>query len=223
VDSYDSRFTLRSLGQVARLTPGSPMALGHDVGGWAYAMTFAADRSVNEEGERLADEWTEKRKAVELRDAAKASWVRQLFYWPKKASYSADLAARIGSGLAREVSLHWRFDKATCSVCNGDMRKCPHMPGEEYDGKRCFYEMDDVTEVLETSFVVRGGQHGTSIWNIPFGAGGARSLPEFGEAIREAKADRETWSEWTRALKERTTRQTGVERWLAQSGGWPRA
>ena len=212
IDYYDSRFSDRGLKQLAAAaagtpsSPGSPIALGHDMGGWGYAAMFETDVLVNDAGARVR----------ELRDMTKASWARGHFFFPKAASWAPDLATRIRAGLTREMSAHWTFDKATCSVCEQDIRGCEHFPGEEYekDGKksRCFYEMEGVVDYLETSFVVRGGQRATSIWSRGGDGESAACRIPFGDAIREMKSRREWWAEWERSFrKERPSEKRSAE------------
>jgi len=190
IDYYDSRFTTRGLKEVAKAWPGSVMARGHAMQGAPLARVFEADVMLHESAGE------ERSKPRELRDVAKASWARGLFYFSRSMSYAADLAEAIETGLEREVSLHWQFTRALCSECGNDVRSqdCTHVPGEEYDGRRAWYEMDGVTEVIETSFVLKGGQRGTSL----FGGDSLEQAAsfEFGRAIREVKTDRDAWAQW---------------------------
>ena len=188
IDSYESRFAEKSLREVKTLMPGSGMTCGHDMSGWSYATMYDA-------GVRGTDGET---RLKELRDLSKATWVTGRYYWPKKATWGEDLSLRILGGVTREVSAHWAFDLAVCSICDDDMRKCDHYPGEEYDGKKCWYEIRNVTDYIETAFVVKGGQYGTSTY--PVEGRGAQIVP-FDEAIREMKSHREWWSDWKRSTR----------------------
>jgi len=213
IDYYDSRFTEKALRQIARLIPGAPMTRGHQMDHWAYAATFDADVLENEKAKS--------QRLKELRDVGLADWVRGLFFWPKAASWANDLRVRIDGGLTREVSAHWRFEKATCSICSEDIRRCPHMPGEEYENadktkSRCFYEMEQVTEYLETGFVVRGGQKNTAIWGPGMEEAAERVL--FGEAIREIKSRKTMWDEWKRSL-DQTNGTVSAAGWLGRGLG----
>lgn len=40
-------------------------------------------------------------------------------------------------GVIDRFSIAWHFSKVECSVCGEDWLKCPHWPGQEYDGRRC--------------------------------------------------------------------------------------
>ena len=211
IDYYHSRFSERALRQVARLVPDTPMSIGHHIDWLPVGRAFDADVLMNDsEGARLR----------ELRDVNKASWVRGLWYWSRHQDGASDLRARIDAGIVKEVSAHWFFERATCSECKTrDIRdpECEHVPGEKYDDRRCFYEMDDVTEYVETGLVVRGGQIGTSIWSAGSEQAAAARLP-FGDAIREIKQDRGLFGEWGQRWRQAAERSNGSAReWLAEA------
>ena len=57
----------------------------------------------------------------------------------------------IKSGKKKEVSIGCSVATRICSIC-GDST-CHHKPGEYYNGKQCFMELDDPTDVFEWAFV----------------------------------------------------------------------
>ena len=66
-----------------------------------------------------------------------------------------DLIAEIKGGIKKEVSVGFRSQKAICSICGTDNRKtwCDHYNGRMYDGKQCYFTMEDITDTYELSFV----------------------------------------------------------------------
>lgn len=66
---------------------------------------------------------------------------------------NASIIAEIKGGIKREVSVGFRAEKATCSICKGDIWTCRHWWGKMYDGLRCYATLDDVTDAYELSFV----------------------------------------------------------------------
>lgn len=216
IDYYDSRFTVRGLKEVAKLWPGSVMARGHSMLSAPLARVFEGDVLVHESAA------AERGKARELRDLAQASWARGLAFVSRRMSHAADLAEAIETGLEREVSLHWQFTRALCSECGNDVRsqECTHVPGEEYDGRRAWYEMDGVTEIIETSFVLKGGQRGTSLFGGD--AGEQAASFNFGRAIREVKTDRSAWDSWRRLAPSASSdsgRHLSARDWLGRALG----
>lgn len=151
IDSYYSRFNAKTLRVLAEKVVGQSVLIGHNKNSLPIGRFFKAEVVKREDGHE---------------------WLRTWFYWPKNLTFvdgftSEDLLIGIESGLYMEVSISWSYQKALCSVCNGDIRSCDHIPGKEYaiDGvvKLCWYETDDIETVLEGSFVFKGGQYGTSV------------------------------------------------------------
>lgn len=66
-----------------------------------------------------------------------------------------ELIAEIKGGIKKEVSVGFRSQKAICSICGTDNRKtwCDHFNGRMYDGKLCYFTMEDITDTYELSFV----------------------------------------------------------------------
>lgn len=63
------------------------------------------------------------------------------------------IISEIKGGIKREVSVGFRAEKATCSICKGDIWSCRHWWGKMYDGLRCYATLDDVSDAYELSFV----------------------------------------------------------------------
>lgn len=65
------------------------------------------------------------------------------------------LIADIEGGIKKEVSVGCRIGAAVCSVCGIDNTKtwCEHMPGREYDGKKCHFRLEGGKDAYEASFV----------------------------------------------------------------------
>lgn len=66
---------------------------------------------------------------------------------------NASLISEIKGGIKREVSVGFRANKATCSICKTDIWSCSHWWGKTYDGRMCYAELDDVSDAYELSFV----------------------------------------------------------------------
>lgn len=59
----------------------------------------------------------------------------------------------IKSGKKKEVSIGCSVATRTCSICGDSTGSCNHKPGEYYNGKQCFMELNDPTDVFEWSFI----------------------------------------------------------------------
>ena len=67
----------------------------------------------------------------------------------------AGFIAAIKGGILREVSVSFNCASSTCSICgtNNVESYCKHWPGRDYEGRQCTYELSDVYDVYELSFV----------------------------------------------------------------------
>lgn len=71
-----------------------------------------------------------------------------------------DLIAEIKGGIKKEVSVGVACGKAVCSICGTDNRKdyCSHFWGRVYDGKTCYFKLEDAKDAYEVSFVAVAAQ-----------------------------------------------------------------
>ena len=151
VDKHHSRFPEEELEKIAAMVPGRPLMERHDIRGALPRGTFFRAR-LHREGERVS--------------------VRPDVYVLRTAENEAFIA-NIEGGVYRETSIGFAFAKPECSVCGKDIRACPHVPGETYDGKSCHYLLRDVLEVIEGSVVASGSQ-GTQFVPVSEGLAAAR-------------------------------------------------
>lgn len=68
---------------------------------------------------------------------------------------NASLIADIKGGIKKEVSVGFRLGSYICSVCGTDNAEawCKHVPGREYDGRKCHFTMSRIEDAYEMSFV----------------------------------------------------------------------
>lgn len=171
VDSYFSRFPEESLKKISKLVVGQSVLKGHDYNKLPIARFF-------------------KGKVVE-KDGI--SWVRAWFYWLKNTDGAEDLVKNIDGGVYREVSIGFSCSEYICSICEKDIRRCEHIPGEKYKKQDCFYNMTKVEEVLEGSLVFKGAQVGTQL------AGERNKLTQEFIDLKKQKNDTEDRAVWDTA------------------------
>lgn len=75
-------------------------------------------------------------------------------YMPRCKS-TEDVILQIESGIRKEVSVGCAASKAVCSVCGAERGSvpCGHIRGESYGNVLCYFELSDVTDAYEWSFV----------------------------------------------------------------------
>lgn len=59
----------------------------------------------------------------------------------------------IKSGKRKKVNIGCSVATRTCSICRDSTGSCKHKPGEYYNGKQCFMELNNPIEVFEWTFV----------------------------------------------------------------------
>ena len=85
-------------------------------------------------------------------------------YMPKTEE-NATMIERIDSGICKEVSVGCASKKRVCSVCSKDTYSggCYHIGGKAYDGELCFFELSDITDAYEWSFVAVPAQRAAGV------------------------------------------------------------
>ena len=78
---------------------------------------------------------------------------------------NAELIREIEGGSKKEVSVGCGVRPGRCSICGEEQgsRKCAHVKGREYGGKRCFAEISEVTDAYEWSFVAVPAQRDAGV------------------------------------------------------------
>lgn len=136
VDRDIERFTDKALDQMAKLFVGKTMIMDHN---WK------------------ASNQTARIYSAEVSDLPGTDGGKQLLlmaYMLKTAETEAAITS-IEGGILREVSIAVRAEKAICNICGVNRREkwCGHMPGKEYDGKKCHTDLENITDAYEVSFV----------------------------------------------------------------------
>lgn len=141
VDRDFERFTVESLFQMEKLFVGKTGIYDH------------SPRAVNQTA-RIFDCRVE---AVEGRKTSLGDDYFRLVakaYIPRCKS-SEDVIVQIESGIRKEVSVGISANRVVCSVCASEKgaSPCSHIKGQRYGDALCYFELCDVTDAYEWSFV----------------------------------------------------------------------
>ena len=147
VDKHFSRFPKEELETIARLVPGRPLMLLHDI------RTKMPLGKIFRGWLALNDQHTE---TEHYRSSVQAD------VYVLRTAENASAIENIEGGVWAETSIGFSFRLPECSICNSDLRSCDHQPGRTYEGRQCHYIMREVLEVIETSLVPSGSQ-GTEV------------------------------------------------------------
>lgn len=139
VDRDFERFPRKSLERLAELFVGKSGIFDHC---WTAAGQTARLYKVE-----VVDEPGQKTKAGDA-----LSWLKGYAYMVRTES-NQDLIAEIEGGIKREVSVGCSVARMTCSICGEESWHCGHCKGEVYDGKLCFFSLEEPQDAYEWSFV----------------------------------------------------------------------
>ena len=112
-----------------------------------------------------------------------ACWLKGYAYMVRTEA-NQDLIAEIEAGIKKEVSVGCAVGRSTCSICGSTAGSCGHRRGQIYDGKLCFFNLQDPADAYEWSFVAVPAQRKAGVvksMRSPWGA-------EQDQAVRQAKA-----------------------------------
>ncbi|NBI08641.1 hypothetical protein D1641_01225 [Colidextribacter sp. OB.20] len=131
VDRDNERFTEDALKEMADLFVGRPVLMDHQ---WSArsqtARIYAGHVEENGPAQRLI-----------LR-----------CYMPRT-DKTRDTITALEGGILRECSVGVAVRKSVCSICGANQTEtlCQHRGGREYEGKRCWFDLDQVADAYEVS------------------------------------------------------------------------
>ena len=144
---------IKSLSQISRLLPGSPMMIGHRMDKEPWGRTFDSEVL----GKGALPGYT-------------GSCLHEK-YWFLADEEGNGIARKIDAGIWSEGSISYWFKEARCSICHKPMQRgwfgtesgCEHKIGEkdEATGQVCYWYPYKVLKVAETSYVFAGAYQKT--------------------------------------------------------------
>ena len=81
-----------------------------------------------------------------------ACWLKGYAYMVRTEA-NQDLIAEIEGGIKKEISVGCAVNRSTCSICGSIAGSCGHRRGQTYDGKLCFFNLEEPADAYEWSFV----------------------------------------------------------------------
>ena len=83
--------------------------------------------------------------------AGDACWYLKGYAYMLRSEKNSDLIREIEAGIKKEVSIGCSVSRRVCSVCGKD--QCRHQKGRQYDGRLCYFTLQNPTDAYEWSFV----------------------------------------------------------------------
>ena len=94
-----------------------------------------------------------------VEESARVTAAGDTYRWLKGWAYllrtekNADLIAEIEGGIKKEVSVGCSMGRSVCSICGAESGGCSHVRGQHYDGRLCFFQLEEPQDAYEWSFV----------------------------------------------------------------------
>lgn len=149
IDRDGERFTVESLFELEKLFVGKTGIFDHSPSAKNQTARIFACEVENVQGRKTAtgDDY--------FRLRARA-------YIPKAQS-TEDIILSLDSGILKEVSVGCAAGEVRCNICGAKGGGCSHIKGEEYGGKVCCYELMDIYDAYEWSFVAVPAQKNAGV------------------------------------------------------------
>ena len=149
VDRDNERFSREALDKLAELYVGKPGIFDHRWTAQGQTARIYKAEVVEAPGEITAA-------------GDPLCYLKGWAYMPRTEG-NTELIREIETGIKREVSVGLSVARSVCSICGGDRGRCGHRAGMEYEGKRCFFTLEDPLDAYEWSFVAVPSQRGAGV------------------------------------------------------------
>lgn len=124
-----------------------------------------------------------------------------------------ELIDEIEAGIKKEVSVGCSVSRRICSICGSG--RCSHQGGQRYDGKLCFFTLQDPTDAYEWSFVAVPAQRKAGVIKSCRQTYAALKRlaadhPVCREELEELEKEAETGRSYMRSLRRELLRLAGM-------------
>lgn len=116
--------------------------------------------SANNQNSRIFETWIETHDEKKTVDGEALTQLKAKAYVLKNEK-SQTLIDEIEAGIKKEVSVSLSTEKSVCSICGEAI--CKHQRGKTYDGKLCYFTLENPTDAYEFSFVAVPAQRGAGV------------------------------------------------------------
>lgn len=192
------RIKTQAVQQIAQLMRGVPFIFNHEMFGTA---AIPAGRAFG---------------SVTATAPSGAFWAGPRFYIQNRHPLidPVGLVAAIDGGTMTEQSIGMYAESFTCSICGEEAGDCDHVPRAMYDGRKCLWEYDQITEAEEFSAVISGAIDGTSYFVAAADTRDGAIDPDELEADAVARAQKRDPSIFERMAKAAEARRQTVQHGL---------
>lgn len=108
-----------------------------------------------------------------ITEAGESRWFLKGYAYMLRSEKNSDLIDEIEAGIKKEVSIGCSVSRSICSICG--QTSCGHQGGRNYDGKLCYFTLEDPVDAYEWSFVAVPAQRKAGVIKA-FSAEGCHGL-----------------------------------------------
>lgn len=118
------------------------------------------------------------------------TYLKAYCYIPRIKKYES-LIQEIEAGIKKEVSIGCSVEKSVCSICSASSKDsfCHHKKGRTYNGKLCYFELQNPTDAYEWSFVAVPAQRNAGVVKSFNEKEGLSAVEDIVKAVKECRED----------------------------------
>lgn len=136
VDRDWERFDRKGLEALSRLFVGKSGIFDHEWSAGGQTARLYKTELCQEEG---------------LTEAGEGRCYLKGYAYMLRSEKNSDLIDEIEAGIKKEVSIGCSVSRSVCSICG--QSSCGHQRGRQYDGRLCYFTLQDPVDAYEWSFV----------------------------------------------------------------------
>lgn len=199
VDRDWERFDRKGLEALSRLFVGKSGIFDHEWSAGGQTARLYKTELCQEEG---------------LTEAGEGRCYLKGYAYMLRSEKNSDLIAEIEAGIKKEVSIGCSVSRSVCSICG--QSSCGHQRGRQYDGRLCYFTLQDPVDAYEWSFVAVPAQRRAGVMKA-FGGDAGGSLrkllaghPDYLEQLETLEAEAQLGRGYLDDLRRELVRLAGV-------------
>lgn len=199
VDRDWERFDRKGLEALSRLFVGKSGIFDHDWSAGGQTARLYKTELCQEEG---------------LTEAGEGRCYLKGYAYMLRSEKNSDLIDEIEAGIKKEVSIGCSVSRSVCSICG--QSSCGHQKGRQYDGKLCYFTLQEPVDAYEWSFVAVPAQRKAGVikaFGKDSGAGLRKLLaehPGYLEQLEALESEAQLGRSYMDSLRKELVRLAGL-------------
>jgi len=149
-----------------------------------------------------------------ITETGEGRWFLKGYAYMLRSEKNSDLIDEIEAGIKKEVSIGCSVARSVCSICG--QSNCGHQGGRQYDGKLCYFTLEDPVDAYEWSFVAVPAQRKAGVIKAfaTEGSHGLRKLlkdyPAYLQHLEALEKDAQLGRSYMNSLRKELVRLAGL-------------